>query len=75
LPEETEEQTQHKGKAGRTPKISAYDETDIVGKHAQWPQGARGFYTEMTAKYGVSRDTIERILRRAKQGAQNLKAA
>jgi RecA-family ATPase len=75
LPEETEEQTQSKGKAGRTPKISAYDEAEIVAKHATWPQGARGFYTEMTAKYGVSRDTIERILRRSKQGAQNLKAA
>lgn len=75
LPEDAEEDVKPQGKAGRTPKISLLDEAEIIAKHAAWPTGARGFYGEMSAKYKVSRDTIERILKRSKQSTQEQKAA
>lgn len=75
LPEETEEEGKSQGKSGRTPKIGPIQEAEIIAKHAIWPDGARGFYGEMIAKYGVSRDTIERILRRSKNSTQTQKAA
>jgi hypothetical protein len=75
MPEETEEEGKSKGKSGRTPKIGPLQEAEVIAKHAMWPNGARGFYGEMTAKYGVSRDTIERILRRSKNSTQTQKAA
>ena len=75
LPEEPEEEGKAKGKAGRAPKISPLEEAEIIAKHAVWPAGARGFYGEMSAKYGVSRDTIERILRRSKNSTETQKAA
>lgn len=75
LPEETEEEGKPQGKSGRTPKISTLQEAEIIAKHAAWPDGTRGFYGEMTAKYGVSRDTIERILRRSKNSTETQKAA
>jgi hypothetical protein len=75
LPEESEEDAKPQGKSGRTPKIGPLQEAEIIAKHAIWPDGARGFYGEMIAKYGVSRDTIERILRRSKNSTQTQKAA
>jgi hypothetical protein len=75
LPEETQEEGKPQGKSGRTPKIGPLQEAEIIAKHAIWPDGARGFYGEMIAKYGVSRDTIERILRRSKNSTQTQKAA
>jgi hypothetical protein len=75
LPEDTEEEAKPHGKSGRTPKIGPHQEAEIIAKHAMWPDGARGFYGEMIAKYGVSRDTIERILRRSKNSTQTQKAA
>lgn len=74
LPEETEEEGKS-GKAGRTPKITPLQEAEIVARHAAWPDGSRGFYGEMSAKYSVSRDTIERILKRSKTSTPNQKAA
>ena len=75
LPEEPEEEGKSQGKAGRTPKITALQEAEIIAKHAAWPDGSRGFYGEMSAKYSVSRDTIERILRRSKNSTHTQKAA
>jgi hypothetical protein len=69
------EEGKPQGKAGRTPKIGPLQEAEIVAAHTLWPDGARGFYGEMIAKYGVSRDTIERILRRSKNSTQTQKAA
>ena len=75
LPEEPEEEGKTQGKSGRTPKIGPLQEAEIIAKHAIWPDGARGFYGEMTTKYGVSRDTIERILRRSRNSTETQKAA
>ena len=75
LPEETEEEGKSQGKSGRTPKLSPLQEAEIIAKHAIWPDGARGFYSEMKTKYGVSRDTIERILRRSRNSTETQKAA
>jgi hypothetical protein len=75
LPEESADEGKPHGKAGRTPKISPLEEAEIIARHAAWPVGVRGFYGEMSAKYGVSRDTIERILKRSKDSTQGQKAA
>jgi hypothetical protein len=62
LPEETEEEGKSQGKAGRTPKISAVQELEVVTMHATWPENSRGFYAAAMNKYKVSHDTIKRIL-------------
>lgn len=62
LPEETEEEGKPQGKAGRTPKISAVQELEVVTMHATWPENSRGFYAAAMNKYKVSHDTIKRIL-------------
>lgn len=61
LPEETEDgKTQ--GKSGRTPKLNAVQESEIIIMHAKWPDNTRGFYAAAMNKYHVSHDTIKRIL-------------
>lgn len=62
LPEETEEEGKSQGKSGRTPKISAVQELEVVTMHATWPENSRGFYAAAMSKFKVSHDTIKRIL-------------
>jgi hypothetical protein len=66
MPEEPEEEEKPHKRSGRAPKLSDVDEAEIIAKHASWPQNGRGFYSTMAAKYRVSRDTIERVLRKSK---------